>query len=110
MTAATTTRSMTAIEISEPGDPGVLVPVERAQDATLAEPGRIRLPILFVIPEDDAVVDSEVTKSFARRVSDDRKQLCVLPEFRHEPHLDLGREELFQTIGGWLEDRIRDAS
>ena len=35
MTAATTPRGMTAIEISEPGDPGVLVPVERG----VPEPG-----------------------------------------------------------------------
>jgi alpha-beta hydrolase superfamily lysophospholipase len=75
---------------------------ERVQAEVLECPGTLRLPLLFLVPGKDRVVQSSVTEAFAQQLTGKGVQIEALPDRLHEPHNDLGREEVYALTSSWL--------
>ncbi len=76
---------------------------EGAQEAALRAPGRLDgLPLLFLVPGGDRVVDGAVTLDFAEAIAPGPRQAEILEGRQHEPFNDVGREEVFALLLEWL--------
>jgi alpha-beta hydrolase superfamily lysophospholipase len=75
---------------------------ERVQAEVLGSPDTLHLPLLFLVPGEDRVVQSSVTQAFAEGLAGKRVRVEVLPDRLHEPHNDLGREEVYALTSSWL--------
>ncbi|MFC1662115.1 alpha/beta hydrolase, partial [Gemmatimonadota bacterium] len=82
---------------------------EGKQEEILKRLDSMALPLLFLVPEADPVVDPGVTTHFVRNLSGGAVQLKGFPGFKHEPFNEVGREEVFEKVGGWLQ-ALRDRS
>lgn len=71
--------------------------VGRAQ--ARVEAGGLNLPALFLVPEDDPLVDPAASRRLARREGAD---LRTFPEFRHEGFGELGRERFARAAVDWI--------
>lgn len=88
---------------------GLFREAERVQRSLLSgglDPG---IPLLFLVPDADPVVDSAVTLNFARGIVAEGTRIEILEGRRHEPFNDLGREEVFGMVTGWLQGLLGDA-
>lgn len=65
--------------------------------------GGLNLPSLFLVPEDDPLVDSGATRELAEREGAD---LRTFPGFRHEPFGEVGREAFFQAVSRWISAHL----
>jgi alpha-beta hydrolase superfamily lysophospholipase len=70
----------------------------------------IRTPILMVLGGADPVIDPAASEALFDRLGSEDKTLRVYPEMLHEPFNDVGREEVFAEIVGWLDRRLPPAS
>lgn len=73
-----------------------------------AEGGRITVPLLFLVPGEDGIVQEEATLRFA---ADLRGDVTVrrYPGFRHEPHNEIERDKPVGDVLEWMEKRIGNA-
>jgi alpha-beta hydrolase superfamily lysophospholipase len=78
---------------------------EREQRRARVTPLPGGFPALFLIPTDDPVVQSSVTKAFARGIVGRAAQVEILEGRRHEPLNDIGREEIYRMVIDWLAAR-----
>lgn len=86
--------------------PRLFAGVEQAQqDAWNAAPG-MKLPLLFIVPDEDPVVDPATTLRLAERVPGGQVDTLHVHGGRHEPFHDLGREETIRVAGSWLDERM----
>lgn len=86
--------------------PRLFAEVEQAQqDAWNLAPG-MKLPLLFVVPDEDPVVDSSTTLRLAERVPGGQVDRLHVHGGRHEPFHDLGREETIRVVVSWLDERM----
>jgi alpha-beta hydrolase superfamily lysophospholipase len=76
---------------------------------TLSREGGIRHPLQMLVPMGDEIVDSEVTLEWFRRVKLRDKQLKQYPGFYHEPLNEIGKEEVFADISGWLRSHAGES-
>jgi alpha-beta hydrolase superfamily lysophospholipase len=67
------------------------------------------LPALVLLPTADRVVDSSATERWLATAGGARLDVRRLPSARHEPHNDLGRDELYRLIADWLDARTPGA-
>lgn len=81
---------------------GLFREAERVQEELLRFGFSPRIPLLFLLPGADPVVDNEVTRGFARGVEGGEVRIEGLEGRRHEPFNDLGREEVFKIVVDWL--------
>jgi alpha-beta hydrolase superfamily lysophospholipase len=68
------------------------------------------LPLLFLIPDHDRVVQSSATEAFASGIVDAEVQVEILPGRYHEPLQDLGREEVYALVLDWLDRLLASRS
>jgi alpha-beta hydrolase superfamily lysophospholipase len=83
--------------------------VEREQGKAVVSRLPDDLPTLFLVPEDDRVVQSPVTFAYARGIAGSNIQLEILKGRRHEPLNDLGRDEVYRMVIDWLAEKVADA-
>ncbi len=81
---------------------GLFWEAERVQRALLKDGLRPDIPLLFLVPDADPVVDSATTLGFARGIVGGETRIEILRGRRHEPFNDLGREEVFGIVTQWL--------
>ncbi|MCX5686277.1 MAG: alpha/beta fold hydrolase, partial [Candidatus Omnitrophica bacterium] len=62
--------------------------------------------VLFLIPERDAIIDSDATRRFFEKLKSPDKTLIEYPGMYHSISIDIGRENVFRDILKWLEDRL----
>ena len=89
--------------------PGLYWAVIDAQKLVLADPGSVKGPVLFLIPQADPVVDSETTLDFVERVRASGVETYRLEGLLHEPHNEPEREEVFALAGTWLDSHFPSA-
>lgn len=65
----------------------------------------LNVPALVLVPGGDELVDPHVTRRFAAEQGGEVR-VAWLPDARHEPWNDLGKESVFRRIGSWIEDRL----
>ena len=63
-------------------------------------------PVLFLIPERDAIIDSDATRRFFEKLKSPDKTLIEYPGMYHSISIDIGKEFVFRDILRWLEDRL----
>ena len=89
--------------------PGLYWAVVDAQKRTLADPGGVEGPLLFLVPEADEVVDPETTLRFVERAGRAEIEACRLEGLRHEPHNEPEREKVFALAATWLDANFPSA-
>lgn len=63
----------------------------------------IKMPALFIIPENDEVVSSPTTRAFFENLGSKRKEIYVYPEGKHELINDTIRNTVFADIKKFLD-------
>ena len=81
---------------------GLFREAERVQGKLLEAGISPMIPLLFLVPTEDRVVDSAVTLDFARGIVGAEVRVQILEGGLHEPFNDLGREEVMKTVAAWL--------
>jgi alpha-beta hydrolase superfamily lysophospholipase len=79
---------------------------ERVQAKALASSLPQDLPVLFLVPGGDRVVQSSVTEDFARGIVGDGIRVEILEGREHEPLNDVGREEVYRIVLDWLATQV----
>jgi alpha-beta hydrolase superfamily lysophospholipase len=76
--------------------------------ATLGEQRRARrnaartaVPVLYLAPGDDRLVDSRAGRKMFARMGPAAKHLIDYPDMLHALSIDLGRERVFEDILAW---------
>ncbi|MEJ2541932.1 MAG: lysophospholipase [Gemmatimonadota bacterium] len=77
--------------------------VSEAQDRALAGGWPDGFPTVVLIPGDDGLADAEVTRRWA---GSEGLEAWELPNTRHEPFNDLGRNATFERLVEWLNRQI----
>lgn len=80
--------------------------VESAQSRALEQGIDASIPTLVIVPCDDGLVDAERTVRWAESVQGGHVTVVRLEGVRHEPHNDVGREEVLETLGSWIRRRV----
>ncbi len=73
----------------------------------LARAAEIHLPILMLLGGQDPVIDPAPSREFFNRIGSEDKTLLIYPKMLHEPLNDLGREQVFDDVVHWFEQRLR---
>ena len=81
---------------------GLFREAERVQEELLESGLFPTIPLLFLLPDADRVVDTRATLEFAHGIVGRGVDIEILEGRRHEPFNDLGREEVFRHVAGWL--------
>jgi alpha-beta hydrolase superfamily lysophospholipase len=79
-----------------------------AQERCVGEDAFPELPVLLLLPLDDPLVDLGRTRGWARGVGP-HVEVAELPGMRHEPHNEVGRENVFGQVAHWLDTRTHGA-
>jgi alpha-beta hydrolase superfamily lysophospholipase len=79
-----------------------VIEMHRAGRTALRRAGEITVPLLVVQGEADPVVPPASTRDFFALVASPDKELVVLPGFRHEPHHELGKEDVIGRVVDWV--------
>ena len=73
-----------------------------------AERDKLTLPLLFLVPTGDRIVDEKAVLRFAESLSGD-VTIKTYEGFRHEPHNEVGRERVIADVVEWLEGKCGSA-
>ena len=84
--------------------PRMFFETERVQEA-LRESSGPYPPTLVLVPEADEVADPQVTSEWGSSRASAGVELVTLPGLRHEPLNEVEREDVYKTIGDWLDHR-----
>lgn len=63
-------------------------------------------PMLMIGPENDPVVSTAQFKKFAAAVSKENSRFQLFPGRKHEIFNDLGREEVFELVRGFVKENL----
>jgi len=86
---------------------GLFREAERVQRGLMEAEFPAPVPLLFLLPGADPVVDTSVSLEFARGIVGSDVRIEILEGRLHEPLNDLGRDAVLGTVMHWLEDRIQ---
>lgn len=76
--------------------------VQDAQARALEQGIDPAVPTLVLVPTADGLADHRLTLRWARAVKGGHVSVVPLEGFRHEPHNDVSREEVLETVVSWL--------
>lgn len=83
--------------------PRFFVELNAAMADTLTHVEGYRVPVQFLVPLEDEIVDPDVTQDYFSRIQVGQKQLKTYPGFFHEALNEIGKEKVFQDIATWAE-------
>lgn len=69
---------------------------------------KIKIPVLFLLAGQDKMVDSELSKKVLNSLKTKDKQLLLYPDMYHALSIDLDREQVFEDMLKWVQDRLRE--
>jgi alpha-beta hydrolase superfamily lysophospholipase len=73
----------------------------RAGRVALGRAAELTVPSLVVHGEADPIVPLSSTRDLFAAMAAPDKELVVLPGFRHEPHQELGKEDVIDRVVEW---------
>lgn len=69
---------------------------------TLEREGGISVPLQFLVPLADPIVDPEKSMALFERLVIHDKRIRTYEDFRHEPFNEIGKEGPFEDLKGWI--------
>jgi alpha-beta hydrolase superfamily lysophospholipase len=75
----------------------------------LSRAKEIQIPILMLVGGNDPVINPESNRELHERLGSGDKTLLLYPRMLHEPLNELGREQVFEDLGRWINERISPA-
>ena len=63
----------------------------------------LQVPIQFILPLADGLVDTQVTLEFAEKLADSEKRVVTYSDFYHESFNELEKEKAFAELSGWIQ-------
>lgn len=96
--------------VHKKGTPRFYTELLGATADTLARDTGIEMPIQFLVPMQDQLVDSEATLAFFRNLKHRDKQLKTYPGFFHESFNEVGKEQAFEDLRAWLNQHSEIAT
>lgn len=78
-----------------------------AQDEAFENSSKFSLPVLFLQGGDDKIVLPEGTKKIFDRIGSKEKKLKIYENMYHEVLNEVGKEEVFNDILIWLDERLK---
>lgn len=78
----------------------------RAQQEALADAPRIQVPLFVFCGSDDPIASPARTRIFFEAAGSTDKRFKEYPGMRHEPLGEVGREEVWRDIGGWISAHL----
>jgi alpha-beta hydrolase superfamily lysophospholipase len=66
----------------------------------------IKNPVLMILGGSDPIIDPLVSREVFDRLGSIDKTLMLYPKMLHEPFNDLGREQVFADLIGWLDRHL----
>lgn len=67
---------------------------------------RLAVPVLFLIPGDDRLVDERAGRRLFAKIPLTDKTLVEYPDMLHALSIDLGRDKVFADIAAWAAPRV----
>jgi acylglycerol lipase len=86
--------------------PRLFAEVSQAMGDVFQRNARIRVPLLFLLPGEDRVVDTRRSESFARSLAGADVTVRSLDGFFHEPLNEVGRRPVIREVIDWMSDRL----
>ena len=86
--------------------PKMLLNIGLAQIRLTLLKNRLKVPVLFLVAGDDALVDIGSSKRFFKSLTVEDKELIEYPGMYHALSIEQGKEKVFEEISGWMLKRI----
>lgn len=83
--------------------PRFFIELNAAMADTLTRTEGFAIPVQFLVPLEDQIVDPDVTQEYFSRIKVGQKQLKTYPGFFHEALNETGKEKVFQDIAAWAK-------
>ena len=78
----------------------------QAQREVLAAAGRLRIPVLLMLPGDDRVASAAVSRQWFESLTTPDKRLREWPSMRHEIFNEIGKEEVYAETSRWISEHL----
>jgi lysophospholipase len=72
--------------------------------------GEIQVPVLMILGGADTIIDPVASRAIFERLGSQDKTLLLFPGMLHEPFNEIGREQVFADLTGWLDHHLPNAS
>src|SRR5262249_14748641 len=79
----------------------------RAMRSMPEEVPRIQVPVLMLHGTEDKVASVDATRDVFDRIGSRDKELKLYPGLYHELFNEPEKQDIFQTVGGWLSGHLR---
>ena len=83
--------------------PGVFLGILDSWDYVQLRASELKVPALFILPENDPVVSTPQAKIFYEKISSPKKELFIYPESKHELINDINRTTVYADIKKFLD-------
>ncbi len=77
-----------------------------AQEAAMADAGRIALPLYLLYGTNDPVADPAYAEALFDRVASEDKTVRAYRDLLHECFNEVGREQVFADLAEWITERL----
>ena len=84
----------------------LLVQTALAQIKAAIVKSRVNVPVLFLLAEEDYLIDSRTSEKIFSRLRTKDKELNIYPGMHHALSIDVGREDVFIDILCWIKERL----
>ena len=88
--------------IHDKATPRFFTELQKVMADTLKHTNGFESPLLFMVPMQDGIVDSEVTLAYVREIQDAKKDLKIYAEDRHEILNEVDKEQAFEDLKKWI--------
>ena len=68
--------------------------------------GEIQVPVLMILGGADTIIDPVTSRAIFERLGSQDKTLFLFPGMLHEPFNEIGREQVFADLTGWLDHHL----
>jgi len=88
--------------VHKKGTPKLYTELTAAIADTIRRDSGIDYPLQMGVPQQDAIVDPEAALEFFRNLKHREKHLRTYPTFFHEVLNEVGKEQAFEDVAGWI--------
>lgn len=86
--------------------PRFFIESTKAQLEAIARAPKVRVPVMVALGERDGVASPAVTRTFFKALGSSDKELKEYPGMLHEIVAEVGKEEVWRDISGWISKHL----